>query len=68
MARKLATTEDITVGATVYTSRTGQVSRTVTAVEPQPDYPEAGPVVYAQREGRYMETAHPMSELWVEAR
>lgn len=68
MARKPATTADLTVGGTVFTSRTGRIARTVTALEDQPAYPDAGPVVYARRpETRSaMEMAFAVSELWVE--
>lgn len=62
-----ATVDTAVVGATVFTSRTGRVARTVTALEDQPAYPEAGPIVYAKRSGR-MECGFALHELWVEVR
>lgn len=66
MIRKPATAATAAAGATVFTSRTGKVARTVVALDHSDLDVNGQPLVMAQRAGRYMESAHTLAELWVE--
>ena len=62
MARKPASTDNITIGSTVFTSRTGRKSYKVIGFEVEERYPDVAPLVWAEHEGREMWFA--MRELW----
>lgn len=66
MTRTPATAATAVVGATVFTSRTGRVARTVVAVERDLLDTAGQPLIMATRWG-YSEMAFAVSELWVEA-
>lgn len=63
MARKPATADNITVGSTVFTSRSGRKSYVVESFEVEAAYPDYPPIVYViseQANGLWF----AMHELW----
>jgi hypothetical protein len=63
MARKPATADNITVGSTVFSSRTGSRSFTVVELEREAAYPDAPPIVWVKG-SKGTGTWFAMRELW----